>query len=175
MIHYTKNLVSFLFFLKLLFLIIYFIHFISRSWFPCPPSPDTNPLWHIKSLQHPVYPLRLRLDKAAQLGEQDPQAENRLRGSATPPQLLGDPHEDQAAHMWHVYVCEEPRSSPHMLFCCWFSLWEFPNDPVCWLCWSFCRVPVHSGTLNPSPQLFHTTPWIPSVWFWVCASVLVSY
>ena len=32
-------------------------------------------LWHIKSLQGQAHPLPLRLDKAAQLGEWDPQAD----------------------------------------------------------------------------------------------------
>jgi hypothetical protein len=87
-----------------------------------PHTHHSNPLWHIKSLQHPVYPLRLRLDKAAQLGEQDPQAENRLRGSATPPQLLGDPHEDQAAHMCRGWG--RPMFSLCVFFAWQFSLWE---------------------------------------------------
>ena len=57
-----------------------------------------------------MHPLPLRPDKAAQLGDWDPQAGNRFKDS-TPAllQLLGYLHEDQAAHLLHM--CGGPRSN----------------------------------------------------------------
>jgi hypothetical protein len=82
-------------------LIYLFIHFPSISkpvllvppYKPLPHPPSSSPLrkgrsplgtslpWYIKLPQDLVHPLPLRLDKAVQLGEQDPQASNKVRVS----------------------------------------------------------------------------------------------
>jgi len=56
------------------------------------------------------------------------------------PQLLRDPHEDQAAHLLHMFG--KPRSSLCWLFGWWFSLWVSPRVQVSWLCWSSCGISV---------------------------------
>jgi hypothetical protein len=64
------------------------------------------------------------------------------------PQMLVDPFEDQPANLLHM--CEEPRSSPCLLFGWWFSLWEAPRVQVSCLCWSSCGVPISCEFLSPS-------------------------
>ena len=66
-----------------------------------------------------------------------------------PFQLLGDPHEDQAARL--LQMCQWPRSSLHMLFGCWFSLCEPLWDQVSCLCRFSCGAFDSSGSCNPSP------------------------
>jgi hypothetical protein len=49
----------------------------------------TNPLWHIKPLQ--AHHLPLRLDKAFQLGKQDPQADISVKDSPLPITVIEGP------------------------------------------------------------------------------------
>jgi hypothetical protein len=65
-------------------------------------------------------------------------------------QLFGILHEDQAAHLLHMFRL--PRSNPCMLFGWLFSLWEPPNVHISWLYLSSFGVSIHSGFLNPSPN-----------------------
>jgi hypothetical protein len=57
----------------------------------------------------------------AQVGEQNPQPGNKVRKS--PPQLLMNLHEDQAAHI--LYIWGEG------LFDWWFSFWDPPRVQFC--------------------------------------------
>jgi hypothetical protein len=73
----------------------------------------------------------------------------RQQSQGQPPfQLLGDLHEDQAAHLLHM--CWRPRCSLHMLFGWWFSFWEPPRIQVSWLLLVFLWSPYALWI----PQLF---------------------
>ena len=78
-----------------------FIYHLDCSLPPLLPSP-----WHIKS--HHLLPLRP--DKAAQLGERGIMAGDRV-GDSLLPQLLGDPHEDGAAHLLCMYRGQGPAQA----------------------------------------------------------------
>jgi hypothetical protein len=62
-----------------------------------------------------MYLFLLRLDKMAHLGERDPKARGEGYKSQRQllPLLLGVPHENQAAHLLHMF--RRPRSVPCML------------------------------------------------------------
>ena len=81
------------------------LHFFSEKAEIPHPHSGTEPPSHIKSLQDWVSPLPLRPDKTAQLGEQNPQSDNRFRDSS---------HSScwgaQAAHL--VHTCREGRLGP---------------------------------------------------------------
>jgi hypothetical protein len=49
-----------------------------------------------------AYPLPLRSDKAAQLGDWDPQADRQQLQGQSPLILLGDLQEEQATHLLHM-------------------------------------------------------------------------
>ena len=69
--------------------------------------------------------LLLRPDRVEELRESDPKAGNRQSQSLL---LLGVPHEDQAAHMLHMY--RGPKSIPCMLSGWQPRLCEFLCGPV---------------------------------------------
>ena len=80
-------------------------------------SPLPSPLWFcLMSPQDYVHPPPLRPDRAAHLGAQDPYAGRQQAQGQPLLQLLGNLHEDQAAHLLHI--CREPRSS-----LCWLLHW----------------------------------------------------
>ena len=94
--------------------------------------------------------LLLRLDKVAQLGKGDPKVGISHKQSLF--QLLEVPHEDQAAHLLHMY--RGARSIPCILSDWWVSLCEFlwaqVNDSVGFLvvCPSILPLPL----LRDSPS-----------------------
>jgi hypothetical protein len=63
---------------------------------------DIPPSWHVKPLQDYEYPLWLRPDKAAQLGEQDLQAGNSFRDS--PCSSCWGTHMETELHICCIYA-----------------------------------------------------------------------
>jgi hypothetical protein len=58
-------------------------------------------------------------------------------------QFLGDPHEDQDAHLQRMF------RGPRMFFGWWFNLWWPPTVQVSWLFWLSLRVPIPSTFPKP--------------------------
>jgi hypothetical protein len=65
------------------------------------PSQGNPPYMSSHYITRLVHPLPLRPDKAAQLGEWDPRQATVLR--TAPTTLVGDLHEDQIAHLLHMW------------------------------------------------------------------------
>lgn len=75
----------------------------------------SNPPCHLNSLQDQIHLFPLRPDKTAQLAEQDPQVGNSQGKPLL--QLLGDSHEEQAAHLLHM--CYSKKLQFYLfLICC---------------------------------------------------------
>ena len=93
--------------------------------------------------------LSQRPDKAALLGQQDPQAGNRVGlHSGCWGKLEWRPSCTST-----TYVIGEGEIGPaHVIFGWWFSLWEAPRVQVSWLCWSFYGIPIPSRSYNSSPN-----------------------
>lgn len=64
-----------------------------------------NPPWHIKSHQDSVHPLLLSPEKAAQLWERDPKADNRVQSKTSPASFdLHETHMKTKIHNSHILV-----------------------------------------------------------------------
>lgn len=63
---------------------------------------------------------------------------------------------DRASMKTELHFCciftKGPPSSPYMSFGCWWlRFWELPGVQICWLCWSFCGIPIISRLSIHSP------------------------
>ena len=106
----------------------------------------------------PGSPVRGRRSSGRQLSQRQP-----------PLQLLGTPHENQAAHL---QMCRGPGSSPSVFFGWCFSLCEPPWAQASWL-WRFpCDVLDPSNSLNPIPlsstRLPSSSAWCLAVGLSIC-------
>jgi hypothetical protein len=100
-----------------------------REWGP---TFDIPPPWCNNSLSDLAHHLPLRPDKATPVRQQ-------LYGEPRF-QLLGGPHGDGAACL--LRMPQGPHCSLCVFFGWWPSLWELPEVPVSWLCWSSRGVPI---------------------------------
>lgn len=78
--------------------------------------------------------------------------------------ILYNPGTHQVSLAWHSSTTELGQGSPLLCmchgvliqpiyaFCLVISLWDLPWVQVCWICWSFCGVPIFLRFLNPSPN-----------------------
>jgi hypothetical protein len=98
-----------------------------------------------------VYPLPLRPDKAAQLGQQGPYIGRQQSGIVPIPVIRGPTWRSSYVLLLHMCV-GWGRSSLFMLFGWWFSVWEPSRVQVSWHCWSSSRVSISCGLLNPPPN-----------------------
>lgn len=154
-------------FISLHLFIYLFIHLISPSqslssrpplsW-PLPPPlhplhlwEGWSPLWvltdwHLKSMHSQIYPLPLRPSKAAWLGGQDPQADNRVRVS---------PHSDYWGIPWKLSCIRAEAGDigpAHVCSLVGGSVSGSPQGSMSVDCWSSCGIPDSSGDFSTNSR-----------------------
>jgi hypothetical protein len=67
----------------------------------------------------------------------------------SPPLVVWNPHEDQAAHL----LCNCSEAYVQTMYALWLVVQSLraPRGQVSLLCWSFCGVPIPFGACSPSP------------------------